>query len=124
MGKQLCFLHYLNKNKERLKEIGVWEDDLTRELKMKQEKEFQKQAEEEVQKRLKEGNVGFFCFLKESTVTVEEIEDSRPTLALSGKEKIQPTFAFEAEADDKDSEDETDVDSKIEPPPCPVHLMQ
>ena len=123
MGKQLCFLHYLNKNKERLKEIGVWGDDLTRELEMKQEEEFQKQAEEEVQKRLKEGNVGFVCFLKESTVTVDEIEDSRPTLALSGKEKSQPTLALEDAADDKDSEDETDEDSKIEPPPCPVHLM-
>ena len=40
----------LNKNKERLKEIGVWGDDLTRELDMKQEEKVQKQAEEEVQK--------------------------------------------------------------------------
>ena len=107
-----------------MNEIGIWEDDLTREAEMKQGEEFQKQSKEEVQKRLKEGNIGLFCFLKESTVTVQEIEDSRPTLALSGNEKSQPTLALEDAADDKDSEDETDVDSKIEPPPCPVHLMQ
>ena len=105
-----------------LKESGIWEDDLTRELEMKQEEEFQKQSKEEVQKRL-EGNVELFSFIKESTVTVEEIEASRPTLALSGKENSQPTLALEDAADDKDSEDETDVDSKIEPPPCPVHMM-
>ena len=107
-----------------MKEIGIWEDDLTREVEMKRGEEFQKQSKEEVQKRLKEGNVELFSFIKESTVTVEEIEASRPTLALSGKENSQPTLALEDAADDKDSEDETDVDSKIEPPPCPVHLMQ
>ena len=67
-----------------------------------------------------EGNVKLCSFPKESTVTSEEIKDSRPTLALSRKDNSQPTLAPENAADDKDSEDDTDVE---EPPPCPVHLM-
>ena len=90
------------------------EDDLTREIKMKQEEEFLKQANEKVQKQLHDGNVGLFSFLRESTVTVEEIEDSQPTLALRTLEYI---------GDDKNSEDEIETDIEMEPPPCPVHLM-
>ena len=74
----------------------------------------------EIQKRLKEHSVELCSFLKESTVTIEEIEDSQPTLALSGKEISKPTHALEDAVDDKDSEDETDVE---EPPSCPVDLM-
>ena len=91
--------------------MGIWEDDSTREIKMKQEEEFLKQANEKVQKQLQDGNVGLFSFLRESTVTVEEIEDSQPTLAL------------EYIGDDKNSEDEIETDTEMEPPPCPVHLM-
>ena len=57
LGRQPCLLRNLEKNKERLKEIGIWEDDVTSELEIKQEDEFQKQAAEDVQKWLKEGNV-------------------------------------------------------------------
>jgi hypothetical protein len=116
LGTQLCSLHNWKKNKERLKERGIWEDDLTRELEIKQEEEFQKQAKEEVQKRLKEGK-GLFSFLKESTVTIAEIHDSQPTLAL---ENSAPALRMEAETYSEDDTPDTDVE---EPPPCPVHLM-
>ena len=100
-------------------ERGIWEDDVTREIEMKQEEEFQKQAKEKTQKQLKDGNVNLFSFLREPTVTVEEIQDSQPTLALDNS---APALALtmEAETDDNDSEDDTDVE---EPPPCPVHMM-
>ena len=115
LGRQLCFLQYLKNNKERLQERGMWEDDLTRELKMKQEEEFEKRLEEKVQKMLKDGNIELFSLLKEpSTVTIEEIKDSQPMLAL---ENSAPALTMEAETY---SEDDTDVE---EPPPCPVHLM-
>ena len=93
----------------------MWEDDLTRELKMKQEEEFQKRAEEKVHKQLKGGNVELFSCLKEQvTVTIEEIQDSQPMLAL---ENSAPALKMESETY---SEDETDME---DPPPCPVHLM-
>ena len=80
---------------------------------MKQEEAFQKRAEEKVQQMLKDGNVEMLAFLRDkepSTLTIEEIEDSPPMLAL---EYSTPVETY--------SEDETDVD---EPPPCPVHLMR
>ena len=83
---------------------------------MKEEEEIQKQAEEKVQKMLKDGNNKMISFLEgPSTVTIEEIEDSQPMLAL---ENSTPAITMEAETY---SEDETDVE---EPPPCPVHLMR
>ena len=98
--------------------MGMWEDDSTRELKMKQEDEFQKQAEEKVQKMLKDGNVELFSFLKEpSTVTIEEIKDSQPMLAL---ENSTPALTMEDESDSEDDTLDTDVE---EPLPCPVYLM-
>ena len=92
----------------------VRENDPTRELKMEQEEAFQKQAKEKVQKQLKDGNVDLVSFLREPTFTVEDIQDSQPTLALEN------ALTMEAETYDNDSEDDTDVD---EPPPCPVHMM-
>ena len=77
LGDQLRILHKLKENKDELKEMGIWEDDLTRELQMIQEEEFLKQAIEKVQKQVQDGDVGLFSFLRESTVTVEEIEDSQ-----------------------------------------------
>ena len=116
VGMQLYCLQVLKNNKKRLQERGMWEDDITRELKMKQEEEFQKQAEEKFQKLWKDGNNKMISFLEgPSTVTIEEIEDSQPMLAL---ENSTPAITMEAETY---SEDETDVE---EPPPCPVHLMR
>ena len=118
LGVQFCHLHRLMENKDYMQQNGIWEDDITRELKMKEEEEIQKQAEEKVQKMLKDGNVEMFAFLKDkepSTLTIEEIEDSQPMLAL---ENSTPALTMEAETY---SEDETDVE---EPPPCPVHLMR
>ena len=64
---------------------------------------------------LNDGNVELLSFLKEpSTVTIEEIQDSQPMLALANS---APALTIGAETY---SEDETDVE---EPPPCPVHLM-
>ena len=102
LGVQFCHLHRLMENKDYMQQNGIWEDDITRELKMKEEEEIQKQAEEKVQKMLKDGNVEMFAFLKDkepSTLTIEEIEDSQPMLAL---EYSTPVEAY--------SEDETDVD--------------
>jgi len=90
-----------------LQERGMWEDDSTRELKMKQEEEFQKQVEEKVQKMLKDGNIEMFPRCKEL------VTDSQQMLAL---ENSTPAITME---DETDSEDETE-----EPPPCPVHLMR
>ena len=118
LGVQFCHLHRLMENKDYMQQNGIWEDDITRELKMKEEEEIQKQAEEKVQKMLKDGNVEMFAFLRDkepSTLTIEEIEDSQPMLAL---EYSTPALTMEVETY---SEDETDVD---EPPPCPVHLMR
>ena len=64
---------------------------------------------------MKDGNAELLSFLKEpSTVTIEEIKDSQPMLAL---ENSAPALKMESETY---SEDETDME---EPPPCPVHLM-
>ena len=115
VGMQLYCLQYLKNNKKRLQERGMWEDDSTRELKMKHEEEFQKQAKEKFQKMLKDGNVKMSSFLKgPSTVTIEEITESQPILAL---ENSAPALKMESETY---SEDETDME---DPPPCPVHLM-
>ena len=118
LGTQFVHLHKLKKNKEFLLKAGIWEDDSTRELKMKQEEEFQKRTEEKVQKLLKDGNVELFSFLQEpSTVKIEEIQNSQPMLAL---ENSAPALALTMETE-RHSEDATDVK---EPPPCPVHLMR
>ena len=123
LGRQLCVLHYLKNNREWLQERGMWEDDSTRELKMKQEEESQKRSEEKVRKMLNDGNIKLSSFLKEPssnvTVTIEEIKDSQPMLALPGP---APTMEVEtySEAYVDDTLD-TDVE---EPPPCPVHLMR
>ena len=124
VGMQLYCLQYLKNNKKRLQERGMWEDDSTRELKMKQEGEFQKQAEEKFQKLWKDGNVEMFAFLKDkepSTVTIEEIEDSQPMLALENSAPAIPMGAETYSEVGTYSEDDTDVD---EPPECPVHLMR
>ena len=81
---------------------------------MKEDEEIRKQAEEKVEKQLKDGNVGLFSFLREPTVTIEEIQDLKPMLAL---ENSAPALALTMEAE---TDTETDVD---EPPPCPVHMM-
>ena len=116
LGRQLCFLHYLKKNKERLQQKRKWEDDSTRELKMKQDTEFQKRVKDKVQKQLQDGNVLLFSVLKEPTIKIEENQDSQPMLAL---EHSAPALALTMEAETY-SEGETDVE---EPPPCDVHLM-
>jgi len=109
VGRQLYCLQVLKNNKKRLQERGMWEDDSTRELKMKQEEEFQKQVEEKVQKMLKDGNI-------EMVPRWEElVTDSQQMLAL---ENSTPAITMD---DETDSDNETDVE---EPPPCPVHLMR
>ena len=52
-----------------------------------------------------------------ATVTIEEIEDSQPMLAL---ENSTPALTMEDESDSEDDTLDTDVE---EPPPCPVYLM-
>lgn len=117
LGRQLCFLHYLKNNKEWLQQNGLWEDDSTREMKTKQEEEFQKRNEEKVQKMLHDGNVELLGFLKEpATVTINS-QPMRPMLAL---ENFGPALTMEAETYSEDDTLDTDLD---EPPPCPVHLM-
>ena len=116
LGVQFCHLHKLMENKDYMQQNGIWEDDITRELKMKEDEEFEKRLEEKVQKMLKDGNNKMISFLEgPSTVIIEEIEDSQPMLAL---ENSTPAITMGAETY---SEDETDVE---EPPPCPVHLMR
>ena len=91
---------------------------------MKQEAEFQKYTEEQIQKQLKEGAVDLLACLKKSTVTIEDVQDPWPPnvmFALSGEEN--PILSLEDAKYDKDSDsvlDDTDVD---EPPPCPVDMM-
>jgi hypothetical protein len=109
LGRQLYILQVMKNNKKRLQERGMWEDDSTRELKMKQEEEFQKQIEEKVQKMLKDGNIEMFPRWEEL------VTDSQQMLAL---ENSTPAITME---DLTDSDNETDVE---EPPPCPVHLMR
>ena len=124
LGKQLCLLHTWKNNKEKLQQRGIWGDDITRELEMQQEKK----AHLKILDRAKESNFSFdnwFYPGDPSTVTIEEIQDSQPTLAL---ENSRPTPALENSApalvltieDETDAEDETD---ETELPPCPVHLM-
>ena len=117
LGIQFCHLHKLKKNKEFLLKAGIWEDDATRELKMKQKESFQKQMEEKVKTMLKDGNVELLSFLKEPSTVTLAIQDSQPMLAL---ENSAPALALTLETE-TDSEDEKDVK---EPPPCPVHLMR
>ena len=58
--------------------------------------------------------------LKNSTVTVEEVQDSRPpSIPMICDVMVALPMLEDAEYD-KDSEDDTDVD---EPPPCPVDMM-
>ena len=115
LGRQFRFLHYL-KNKQRLQERGIWEDDITRELEMKQEEGFQKQAKDTIHKLLKDGNVDVFSFLREPTVKLEEIQDLNPIRALDNS-ALAVALTMEAETYSKD---ETGVE---EPPPCPVDLV-
>ena len=120
LGKQLQLLRNWDKNKDKLKELGVWEDDLTRELEMKQEAEFEKHTEEKIQKyvkQLKDGTLSLSACFKNSTVTVEEVQDSRPP---SIPMICDVMVALKDAEYDKDSEDDTDVE---EPPPCPVDMM-
>jgi len=109
LGRQLYILQVMKNNKKRLQQRGMWEDDSTRELKMKQEEEFQKQIEEKVQKMLKDGNIEMFPRWEEL------VTDSQQMLAL---ENSTPAITMD---DETDSDNETDVE---EPPPCPVHLMR
>ena len=109
------------KNKEFLQRKGIWEDDSTREMKMKQEEAFQKRAEEKVQQMLKDGNVELFSFLKEPSVTFA-IQDSQPMLAL---ENSAQALALQDAADETDTETDSEDEKDVkEPPPCPVHLMR
>ena len=86
-----------------------------------------------IRKQLKDGTVDLFACLKNSTVAIEEVQDSRPAsqcdvmFALSWKEN--PILSLEDAKYDKDSDvpnvmlddtPDTDVD---EPPPCPVDHM-
>ena len=109
VGRQLYFLQVMKNNKKRLQERGMWEDDSTRELKMKLAEEIQKQTEERVQQMLKDGNIEMFPRWEEL------VTDSQQMLAL---ENSTPAITME---DLTDSDNETDVE---EPPPCPVHLMR
>ena len=73
---------------------------------------------------LNDGNVELFSFLKEpSTVTIEEIKDSQPMLALKSFGPA-PTMEVEtySEAFPMVVDDTLDTDVE-EPPPCPVYLM-
>ena len=87
---------------------------------MKQEAEFQKHTEEKIQtyfKQLKDGTLSLSACLKNSTVTVEEVQDP-PSLPI-----CDVMVALKDAEYDKDADsvlDDTDVD---EPPPCPVEMM-
>ena len=123
LGKQLQLLRNWDKNKDKFKELGVWEDDLTRELRMKQEAEFEKHTEEKIQKyvkQLKDGTLSLSALLKNSTVTVEEVQDSRPPPSLPICDVMVALKDAEYDKDTDSMLDDTDVD---EPPPCPVEMM-
>ena len=123
LGKQLQLLRNWDKNKDKFKELGVWQDDLTRELGMKQGAEFEKHTEEKIQKyvkQLKDGTLSLSACFKNSTVTVEEVQDSRPPPSLPICDGMVALPQIEDAEYDKDSEDDTDVE---EPPPCPVDMM-
>lgn len=125
LGRQLLFLHNWKKNAEILQEKGMWEDDVTRELEIKQREERLKEAEEIVRKQLKEGKVGMLSILsvpRESTVTIEEIHSvTEPMLALQNS---APARTMETETHHVTESDSHDDDTDVEePPPCPVHLM-
>ena len=110
LGIQFCHLHKLKKMKDYMQQNGIWEDDITRELKMKQEED----AHLKILEMAKEGKFSFKNWLNPTKPPIA-IQDSQPMLAL---ENSAPALIMEAETY---SEDETDVD---EPPPCPVHLMR
>ena len=87
---------------------------------MQQKEQALKQAHLEILDRAKEGILSFkdgLCPPEPSTVVIEEIQDSQPMLALENSAQA-PARTVEDETDT-----ETDVDSKTETPPCPVHLM-
>ena len=109
LRKQLCFLRNLDKNKERFKEMWIWEDDVARELKMKQEAIiiYLFSKERGNKKQLKDDRTSTI------TITIQEVQDPQPMFARTGKEN--PTLSLEDAEYDEDSEDDTDVD---EPPPC------
>ena len=126
LGKQLQLLRNWDKNKDKFKELGVWQDDLTRELGMKQEAEFEKHTEEKIQKyvkQLKDGTLSLSACFKNSTVTVEEVQDSRPPSIPMICDGMVALPQIEDAEYDKDSEDDTDVEYDKEPPPCPVDMM-
>ena len=122
LGRQLLSLQNWKNNKEILQEKGIWEDDITRELEMKQWEERVQEAKKKLEKQLKDGNIGLVSLLlNESTVTIEEIQE--PMLAL---ENSAPALTMEADTNDimePDYDDDTDLPYDEEPPPCPVHLM-
>ena len=93
-----------------MQQNGIWEDDITRELKMKQEED----AHLKILEMAKEGKFSFKNWLNPTKPPIA-IQDSQPMLAL---ENSAPALIMEAETY---SEDETEVE---EPPPCPVHLMR
>ena len=69
---------------------------------------------------MKDGTLDSFACLKNSTVTVEEVQDPRsPSLPMI----CDVMVALKDAEYDKDADsvlDDTDVD---EPPPCPVEMM-
>ena len=77
-----------------------------------------KKAHLKILDKAKDCNFSFKNWLNPTKPPIT-IQDSQPMLAL---ENSAPALALTTEAE-TDTEDETDVDSKIEPPPCPVHLM-
>ena len=69
---------------------------------------------------MKDGALDLSACPKNSTVTVEEVQDHRPpSLPMICDVMVALPMLEDAEYD-KDSEDDTDVD---EPPPCPVDMM-
>jgi len=113
MGIQLCWLHNWKKNKDKLQQKGIWEDDITRELVMQEEEK----AHLKILEMAKEGKFSFKNWLNPTKPPIA-IQDSQPMLAL---ENSAPALALTLETEtDSDSEDETNV----EPPPCPIHLMR
>jgi hypothetical protein len=100
--------------KDYMQQNGIWEDDITRELKMKQEEE----AHLKILEMAKEGKFSFKNWVNPTKPPIA-IQDSQPMLAL---ENSAPTPDLQDAADTGTySEDETEVD---EPPPCPIHLMR
>ena len=69
---------------------------------------------------MKDGTLDLFACLKNSTVTVEEVQDSRPPPSLPICDVMVALKDAEYDKDTDSMLDDTDVD---EPPPCPVEMM-